>query len=79
MKKMTKILAESPFILEHFLFKDDSVVAKNKEYRTFLNMLFNFSLEGKNKHDDVPDALAMLSEFVQELAGAKLDVFKRPF
>lgn len=77
--KMTKILSESPFIKEHFLFKDDSVVKNDKEYRTFLNMLFNFSLAGKNAHDDVPDSLAMLADFVQGMAGATVTAFKRPF
>lgn len=77
--KMTKILSESPFIKEHFLFKDDSVAKNNKEYRGFLNMLFNFSLAGKNAHDDVPDSLAMLADFLQGMAGASVTPLVRPF
>lgn len=77
--KMAKILAESPFVKDHFLFKDDTVITHDKEYRNFLSMLFNFSLEGKNKHDDVPDACAMLSDFVQGASGAKVEAFRRPF
>ena len=42
-------------------------------------MLCGYTMAGKNKHDDVPDAFAMLSEFVQSLEVNTVKVFKRPF
>ena len=61
------------------LFKDNSVVKGNKEYRKMLNFLCGYTMAGKNKHDDVPDCMAMLAEFVQSLESNKITIFKRPF
>ena len=77
--KETKIIINSPFIKENFLFKDDSVIKNDKEYKTALNFLCSYTMAGKNKHDDVPDAMAMLSEFVQSIGKTKAQIFKRPF
>lgn len=76
--KETKIIVNSPFVKEHFLFKDNSVV-KDKEYKKALNFLCSYTMAGKNKNDDVPDAFAQLSEFIQSLEGSRVTVFKRPF
>lgn len=77
--KETKIIVNSPFIKEHCLFKDESVIKNDKEYRRALNYLCSYSMGGRNKHDDVPDAFAQLSEFIQSLSGSVVEVFKRPF
>lgn len=77
--KETKIIVNSPWIKEHVLFKDDSVIKGNKEYRKMLNFLCSYTMAGKNKHDDVPDAWAMFAEYVQQLEGSKVTVFNRPF
>lgn len=77
--KETKIIVNSPWIKEHVLFKDDSVIKGNKEYRKMLNFLCGYTMAGKNKHDDVPDAWAMFAEYVQQLEGSKVTVFNRPF
>lgn len=77
--KETKIIVNSPFVKEHFLFKDDSVIKNDKEYQKALSFLCSYTMAGKNKHDDVPDAVAMLAEFVQDIGGMKVQVFKRPF
>ena len=76
--KETKIIVNSPFVKEHCLFKDNSVI-KDKEYKKALNFLCTYTMAGKNKFDDIPDAFAQLSEFVQSLEGNKVTVFKRPF
>lgn len=76
--KETKIIVNSPFVKEHFLFKDNSVI-KDKEYKKALNFLCSYTMAGKNKNDDVPDAFAQLSEFIQSLEGNRIEVFKRPF
>jgi predicted phage terminase large subunit-like protein len=77
--KETKIIVNSPYVKERFLFKDGSVLKSNKEYRTALSMLCGYTMAGKNKHDDVPDAMAMLAEFIQSLEANTVKVFKRPF
>lgn len=76
--KDTKIVAESPFIKQHFLFYDDSCIP-NKDYRMMLNMLTTYTTAGKNSHDDVPDAMAQLSIYFQSMFVSKITLFKRPF
>ena len=76
--KETKIIVNSPFIKEQCLFKDNSVIT-DKEYKKALNFLCTYTMAGKNKNDDIPDAFAQLSEFIQSLDGNKVQVFKRPF
>jgi len=77
-QKETKIIMASPFIKEHMVFKDDSV-AKDKEYRRFLNFLCSYTMAGRNKHDDVPDAMAMLADYAQTFITGQVQVFARPF
>ena len=76
--KETKIIVNSPWVKEHCLFKDNSVIT-DKEYKKALNYLCTYTMSGKNKHDDVVDAFAQLSEFAQSLEGNKVSVFQRPF
>ena len=77
--KETRIIVNSPFIKDRVLFKDNSVIKKDKEYRRMLNFLCGYTMAGKNKHDDVPDAWAMFAEYVQQLEGTKVEVFRRLF
>ena len=77
--KETKIIVNSPFIKEHCLFKDGSVIGNDKEYKKALNFLCSYTMAGKNKFDDIPDAFAQLAEFVQSIEGSSVKVFKRPF
>ena len=79
--KETKIQVESPWVLQHCLFKDDSVLKGSEyiEYRTMLRFLTSYSLKGQNIHDDVPDAMAQLSQYIQRFAGNKMSVKKRWF
>ena len=77
--KETKIIANSAYVKAHFLFKDDSVIAKDREYKRMMQFLKSYTLKGKNKHDDVPDAMAMLALFVQDFTFKAIEVFTRPF
>lgn len=77
--KETKIIVNSPWVKEHVLFKDNSVIKKDKVYRRMLNFLCGYTMAGKNSHDDVPDGMAQLAEYIQQLEGNKVSVFKRPF
>lgn len=79
--KETKILVEAPWVIEHCIFKDDSVLHGDewREYRKFMQSLSSYSLEGKNKHDDAPDAMAQLSQYIQGFAGNRIQIVKRIF
>lgn len=77
--KETKIIVNSPWVKEHCLFKDDSVIKNDKEYRRFLRFLCGYTMAGKNKFDDVPDGMSQLAEFVQSFAMNKVEIVKRPF
>lgn len=76
--KETKIIVNSPWVKEHCLFKDNSVIT-DKEYKKALNYLCTYTMAGKNKNDDIPDAFAQLSEFAQSLEGSRVEIFKRPW
>ena len=77
--KETKIIVNSAFVKEHCLFKDESKYKRNSEYGKFVNMLCSYTMAGKNKHDDVPDAMAMLAEYAQSMVSSKIEVFPRPW
>ena len=77
--KETKIIVNSAWVKEHCLFKDTSLYKRNSDYGRMMDMLCSYTVAGKNKHDDVPDGLAMLAEYAQSLAGTKVEVFKRPW
>lgn len=77
--KDTRIIVDSPFVKEHFLFKDESLYKTDKEYRKAMNFLCSYTMAGKNKFDDVPDAFSMLANFIENLTGNVAQVIKRPF
>lgn len=77
--KETKIIVNSAWVKEHCLFKDDSIIKKNSDYGRMMDMLCSYTVMGKNKHDDVPDGMAMLSEYAQSFMNGKVEVFQRPF
>lgn len=76
--KETKIIMASPFVKEHFLFKDDTVI-KDKEYRKFLNLVCSYSMAARRQIDDPVDSLSMLADFVQSFSAGQVAVFARPF
>lgn len=77
--KETRIIVNSPFCKERFLFKDNSVIKHDKEYRRMLNQLCSYTMAGKNKNDDTCDAFSFLVEYIQALEGNKVSVVRRPF
>ena len=77
--KETRIETASAIAINRFLFKDDSVYRNDKEYKTAMDMLCSYSSAGKAKHDDVPDAIAMLVDFITSFNSNKVSVVKRPF
>lgn len=75
--KETRIQVNSAVISNHFLFKSN--FNRTTAYGLFMTMLTEYVLSGRNKHDDVPDACALLVEFWQGFSGAKVQVVQRPF
>ena len=80
--KDTKIQVNAPWVKMHCLFRDDTIISGKQwsEYRLFLRQLQSYSLKGKNKHDDVPDALAQLALYVTKQSPVqKVKLMKRWF
>lgn len=77
--KETKIIVNSPTVKQRCLFKDDTLIRQDNDYKRALNFLCNYSMAGKNKNDDVPDAFAQLAEFVEGMGTTTVQVFRRPF
>ena len=77
--KETKIIVNSAWVKERCLFKDASLYQRKSDYGKMMDMLCSYTMAGKNKHDDVPDGMAMLAEYAQSLSGQKVEVFKRPW
>ena len=77
--KETKIILNSAWVKEHCLFKDKSMYKKKDDYGRMMDMLCSYTMAGKNKHDDVPDGMAMLSEYAQSFTRNKVEIFNRYF
>lgn len=76
--KETKIIVNSGWVKEHCLFKDKSMYKRQSDYGKMMDMLCSYTVVGKNTHDDVPDGMAMFSEFAQSITNGKIEVFGRP-
>lgn len=73
--KMARIIQYAPDI-KKFHFRDDKHCSS--EYRKAMQKLVTFIQNGKNKHDDVPDGLAQLADFIYN-GGTTIKIGKRPF
>lgn len=75
--KETRMVYHAPFVKQHFRFNERKMQT-DRQYRDAIGMLCSYSLMGKNKHDDVPDAFAMLAEFAEHFArGMKVKILDR--
>lgn len=77
--KETKIIVESSWIKENCYFPDSSTLKPKTPMNDFMNKMCAYTQIGKNKHDDVVDALAQYSQFVCDVGGAKAVVMRRFF
>lgn len=77
--KATRIEVSSGAARSRFLFKDESLYKEDKEYMNAMKMLTSYSSAGRNKNDDVPDALSMLVDFVGSFSANKVSIMRRPF
>ena len=79
--KETKIQVEQPWVLAHCLFWEDDAIRGSRwaGYREMMRQLTGYSLTGRNRHDDAPDAMAQLSAYVREFRIPRASIVKRPF
>lgn len=64
--------------IRKFYFRD--IGCQNPEYRKFMNNVYSFTMNGKNKHEDSCDSLAMLAVFLAKGTGTKTArVVKSPY
>jgi len=75
--KETKIIINSPWVLEHVYFKDPSLYELQSDYANFIKFLCSWTQLGKNTHDDAPDVMAMVAIFVAEMLGGQVEVMSR--
>ena len=77
--KETRIIVSSGYAKEHFLFKDESYCKEHREYGKAMSFLCSYTMAGKNKNDDVPDAISMLVDYIDSFQRGKVEVFPRPW
>lgn len=77
--KETRILQSSPWVKSKCLFRDESAYKMGSDYGIFMNQMMTYVLEGKNAHDDAPDSMSMLSDFLTKRVKAKATAVARPF
>lgn len=75
--KETKIIVNAPWVKEHCLFKSKELYSGNSDYGRMMNMLCGYTMAGRNKHDDVPDGMAMFAQYAQNLTGNRVQIFER--
>ncbi len=77
--KETRIIVNSAWVKEHCLFKDKSLYKPNSDYGVFMRLLCSYTFAGKNKNDDVPDAMALFMDYALTFISGGVEVFRRPF
>ena len=69
--KHSRIIQNAHFIRNHFVFRDDYI--QGSDYDKAMKEVFGYTKDGKAKHDDAPDSLALLSALVRDLYQHKFD------
>lgn len=77
--KETRIITRAGLVKSMFLFKDETT--QDKEYSFAMRMLYGYNQNGSHKktHDDVPDAMAMLVDFLEASGVQRVKIGQRPF
>ena len=73
--KEQRIFDKAPDIRENLIF----LQKRPKEYELFMQNVFSFTINGKNKHDDAPDSLAMVIVYAIFMNFSAVEVRKRMF
>ena len=74
--KEQRIFDKAPDIREHMIFLEEG--KRSKEYELFMQNVYSFSVNGKNRHDDAPDSLAMAINMAF-FGGNEMKILKRMF
>lgn len=77
--KETKILVNSDYISKHFYFLHPSQYKPKSDYGLFMGNVTTYTTRAKVAHDDGPDSLAMMAEYVQNPLGGKATAMRNPF
>lgn len=77
--KETKILVNSDYISKHFYFLHPSQYKPKSDYGLFMANVTTYTVRAKVAHDDGPDSLAMMAEYVQNPLGGKATAMHNPF
>lgn len=77
--KETKIVVNAPAVKQRCLFLDSTKYKPNSDYGKAMSMLTSYTMAGRNKHDDVPDGMAMSVLYLESMVGAKATPIARPF
>lgn len=77
--KETKILVNSDYIAKHFYFLHPSQYKPKSDYGLFMANVTTYTTRAKVAHDDGPDSLAMMAEYVQNPLGGKATAMRNPF
>ena len=75
--KEQRIFDRAPDIRERFIFLESG--QRSKEYNQFMQNVFSFKIQGKNKHDDAPDVLAQAADMCCTVQGNNIRIMRRPF
>lgn len=75
--KEQRIFDRAPDIRERFIFLESG--QRSKEYNQFMQNVFSFKIQGKNKHDDAPDVLAQAADMCCTVHGNNIRIMRRPF
>jgi predicted phage terminase large subunit-like protein len=76
--KETKILVNSDYISKHFYFLHPSQYKPKSDYGLFMGNVTTYTTRAKVSHDDGPDSLAMMAEYVQNPLGGKATAMRNP-
>ena len=73
--KEQRIFDKAPDIRERLIF----LQKRPRDYELFMQNVFSFTINGKNKHDDAPDSLAMVIVYAIFMNFSAVEVKKRMF
>ena len=78
--KDTKILANSTWVKQHILFKDDTLLTPKSDYGKMMRLLTMYTaMGGKKERDDVPDGLTQYALYIIDSVSSVVEVRRRPF
>lgn len=65
--KETRIIMKAGWVKKHCVFLEETEYKKGSDYWWFMKFLTSYKREGDNAHDDAPDSMTILAEFVESI------------